>query len=220
MQMLIDDLLLLARLDEGRPLASEPVDLVAVLDDAVDAARAVGPEWPITSTRSPPVEVIGDPMRCARSSTTCSPTCGPHTPAGTPHGRVRAGRGRAAGACSRSPTAVPASTPRTRSGCSSASTAWTRRAPGCAVGVVSGSRWSPRSSRRTRVGSRSSRRPGRARRSASACRSRRLVDPEPSPGSESAPARPGSLARRTSEPRRALLAVRGEALRGVGPPKP
>ena len=54
MQMLIDDLLLLARLDEGRPLAAEPVDLVAVLDDAVDAARAVGPDWPITARRSDP----------------------------------------------------------------------------------------------------------------------------------------------------------------------
>src|SRR5207342_229642 len=62
MQMLIDDLLLLARLDEGRPLISERVDLIAVLEDAVDAARAVGPDWPITVDTSAPVDVIGDPM--------------------------------------------------------------------------------------------------------------------------------------------------------------
>ena len=60
--MLIDDLLLLARLDEGRPLAAERVDLVAVLEDAVDAARAVGPDWPITVDAVPSAEVIGDPM--------------------------------------------------------------------------------------------------------------------------------------------------------------
>jgi two-component system OmpR family sensor kinase len=62
MQTLIDDLLLLARLDEGRPLASERVDVVAVLDDAVDAARAVGPEWPITLDAPPTLVVTGDPM--------------------------------------------------------------------------------------------------------------------------------------------------------------
>ncbi len=37
MQTLIDDLLLLARLDEGRPLAHERVNLVAVLEDSVDS---------------------------------------------------------------------------------------------------------------------------------------------------------------------------------------
>jgi two-component system OmpR family sensor kinase len=44
---LVDDLLLLARLDQGRPLAIEPVDLSAVVADAVHDARAVEPDRPI-----------------------------------------------------------------------------------------------------------------------------------------------------------------------------
>jgi two-component system OmpR family sensor kinase len=43
MSRLIDDLLLLARLDEARPLDRTRVDLGHVIDDAVDAARVVDP---------------------------------------------------------------------------------------------------------------------------------------------------------------------------------
>ena len=43
MSLLVDDLLLLARLDEGRPLERKPVDLAAVVGEAVDAARVVEP---------------------------------------------------------------------------------------------------------------------------------------------------------------------------------
>jgi two-component system OmpR family sensor kinase len=39
MSLLVEDLLLLARLDEGRPLASDPVSLDAVVAEAVDAAE-------------------------------------------------------------------------------------------------------------------------------------------------------------------------------------
>lgn len=83
MQTLIDDLLLLARLDEGRPLASERVDLVAVLEDAVDAARAVGPEWPITFDPSPPVVVVGDPMALRQVVDNLLANVRTHTPGGT-----------------------------------------------------------------------------------------------------------------------------------------
>ncbi|MFJ7987840.1 histidine kinase dimerization/phospho-acceptor domain-containing protein, partial [Streptomyces sp. NPDC096351] len=41
---LVEDLLLLARLDAGRPLAYEPVDLVPLVVDAVSDARAAGPD--------------------------------------------------------------------------------------------------------------------------------------------------------------------------------
>ena len=41
MGVLVDDLLLLARLDQGRPLERKPVDLVSVVTDAVDAAQAI-----------------------------------------------------------------------------------------------------------------------------------------------------------------------------------
>src|SRR3954449_6466266 len=47
MSVLVEDLLLLARLDEGRPLEREPVRLDEVAGEAVDAARAVDPGRPI-----------------------------------------------------------------------------------------------------------------------------------------------------------------------------
>jgi two-component system OmpR family sensor kinase len=59
MSVLVDDLLLLARLDEGRPLEQEPVELADVVGEAVDAARAVEPERPIEITLEP-ATVIGD----------------------------------------------------------------------------------------------------------------------------------------------------------------
>jgi two-component system OmpR family sensor kinase len=49
MGSLVDDMLLLARLDQGRPLAAEPVDLAALADDAARDARAVAPSRPISS---------------------------------------------------------------------------------------------------------------------------------------------------------------------------
>ncbi len=83
MQMLIDDLLLLARLDEGRPLASERVNLIAVLDDAVDAARAVGPDWPITLDAPTPAQVVGDPMALRQVMDNLLANVRTHTPSGT-----------------------------------------------------------------------------------------------------------------------------------------
>jgi two-component system OmpR family sensor kinase len=57
MGLLVDDLLLLARLDQQRPFGHEPVDLVVVANDAVEAARAVAPDRDVrlvTETSSPP----------------------------------------------------------------------------------------------------------------------------------------------------------------------
>ena len=44
MTALVEDLLLLARLDSGRPLASEPVDLTRLLVEAVSDARVLAPD--------------------------------------------------------------------------------------------------------------------------------------------------------------------------------
>ena len=44
MGTLVDDLLHLARLDQGRPLDREPVDLGQLVEDAVRDARAVEPD--------------------------------------------------------------------------------------------------------------------------------------------------------------------------------
>jgi two-component system, OmpR family, sensor kinase len=62
MQALIEDLLLLTRLDEGRPLERESVELVALAGEAVEAAQMIGSEWPVSIAADEPVEVIGDRM--------------------------------------------------------------------------------------------------------------------------------------------------------------
>ncbi|MET0489804.1 MAG: HAMP domain-containing sensor histidine kinase [Acidimicrobiales bacterium] len=64
MNDLVEDLLLLANLDEGRPLARKPVDLGDVLADAADDGRAIEPERSITTAiEGADLEVIGDEAR-------------------------------------------------------------------------------------------------------------------------------------------------------------
>ena len=79
MGLLVDDLLLLARLDQGRPLERKPVELGEVARDAVEAARTLDPgrELELDAT-APPVEVVrATASGCGRSSTTCSRTSAP-----------------------------------------------------------------------------------------------------------------------------------------------
>jgi two-component system OmpR family sensor kinase len=59
MSLLVEDLLLLARLDEGRPLDRAPVDLAAVVQEAIDAAHVVDPERPVT-VQLDDATVVGD----------------------------------------------------------------------------------------------------------------------------------------------------------------
>ena len=80
---LVEDLLLLARLDEGRPLEREPVDLVALAGDAVDAAMTVGPAWPVRLDAAGPVEVIGDQARLRQVLDNLLGNVRSHTPPGT-----------------------------------------------------------------------------------------------------------------------------------------
>src|SRR5438445_1107057 len=56
---LVDDMLVLARLDQGRPLEEEPIDLQAIATDAVADARAVAPQRDIKLTSNGPVIVNG-----------------------------------------------------------------------------------------------------------------------------------------------------------------
>jgi two-component system OmpR family sensor kinase len=63
MGVLVDDLLLLARLDQGRPLEREPVELNRVAGEAVDAARAIDPDRPIELDTAAIVEIRGDEGR-------------------------------------------------------------------------------------------------------------------------------------------------------------
>jgi two-component system OmpR family sensor kinase len=83
MSLLVDDLLLLARLDEGRPLERKPVDLAAVVGEAVDAARVVEPERPIEVCVEP-ATVTGDEARLHQVLDNLLANARTHTPAGTP----------------------------------------------------------------------------------------------------------------------------------------
>jgi two-component system OmpR family sensor kinase len=87
MGLLVEDLLLLARMDQERPLAQHPVDMLALAGDAVHDARALAPEREIrldvTSTDPPPV-VIGDEPRLRQVLANLLSNALRHTPAGTP----------------------------------------------------------------------------------------------------------------------------------------
>jgi two-component system OmpR family sensor kinase len=63
MGSLVDDLLQLARLDQGRPLERAPVDLAALARDAALDAQAVAPDRSITVDAPEPVVVQGDEAR-------------------------------------------------------------------------------------------------------------------------------------------------------------
>jgi two-component system, OmpR family, sensor kinase len=63
MAALVEDLLLLARLDQGRPLRQDEVVLSNLVNDAVADARAVEPERPISGSVEPGVVVRGDEDR-------------------------------------------------------------------------------------------------------------------------------------------------------------
>ena len=63
MAVLVDDLLLLARLDEHRPLQLRPIDLSELARDAVLDAQAVEPNRPFACVAPLPVMVLGDSAR-------------------------------------------------------------------------------------------------------------------------------------------------------------
>jgi len=81
---LVDDMLLLARLDQGRPLEAKPVDLAAIARDSVADARAVEPDRPITiDVPAGPVIMTGDEQRLRQLMANLLANVRQHTPAGT-----------------------------------------------------------------------------------------------------------------------------------------
>jgi two-component system OmpR family sensor kinase len=84
MGLLVDDLLLLARLDQGRPLEQHTVDLDRVAADAVEAARLHDPGRPISLTLEQPVFVRGDAARLRQILDNLLRNAAVHTPPGTP----------------------------------------------------------------------------------------------------------------------------------------
>ncbi|MDX3228902.1 sensor histidine kinase [Streptomyces sp. ME19-01-6] len=84
MSTLVDDLLLLARLDAGRPLARKPVDLTRLVLDAAGDARAAGPghRWTLELPEEP-VTVTGDEHRLQQVVANLLANARTHTPPGT-----------------------------------------------------------------------------------------------------------------------------------------
>ncbi|MGA0568276.1 sensor histidine kinase [Rathayibacter sp. KR2-224] len=84
MTALVEDLLLLARLDEGRELDHEPVDLSRLVIDAVSDAHAAGRDHTWTVDLPPePVSVLGDAPRLYEVIANLLTNARVHTPEGT-----------------------------------------------------------------------------------------------------------------------------------------
>jgi two-component system, OmpR family, sensor kinase len=86
MGLLVEDLLLLARLDQQRPLARQPVDLLSLAADAVHDARLLAPARTIDLSVQPGAAflVIGDDARLRQVIGNLMSNALTHTPDGTP----------------------------------------------------------------------------------------------------------------------------------------
>lgn len=84
MTSLVEDLLLLARIDAGRPLEQQDVDLTRLLLEAVSDARvrAPGHQWRLDLPEES-IEVVGDGRRLHQVVTNLLTNAHRHTPAGT-----------------------------------------------------------------------------------------------------------------------------------------
>jgi two-component system, OmpR family, sensor kinase len=81
MSTLVEDLLLLARLDQSREMAQEPVDLNALLTEAVASAKAAGPNHLIElSMPSAEVFILGDSQRVHQVVANLLANARTHTP--------------------------------------------------------------------------------------------------------------------------------------------
>ena len=85
MGSLVEDLLLLARLDQAREMDSKPVDINKVVEDAVISARAAGPNHPVAfNTSGDEIFTLGDEVRIHQVVANLLANARAHTPAGTP----------------------------------------------------------------------------------------------------------------------------------------
>ena len=86
MGLLVEDLLLLARLDQQRPLARQPIDLLSLAADAVHDARLLAPDRTIDLSVQPGAAflVIGDEPRLRQVIGNLMSNALTHTPDGSP----------------------------------------------------------------------------------------------------------------------------------------
>jgi len=109
MSELVDDLLLLARLDAGRPLADNRVDLTRLAIDAASDARAAAPghRWQL-DLPGDPVVVNGDEHRLRQVMANLLSNAARHTPKGTTVTIALAERGDAGRTAQRGDAGAPA----------------------------------------------------------------------------------------------------------------
>ena len=84
MGALVEDLLLLARLDEGRPIRQDRVDLSTLASDAVADARAIQPDRPIAADLRDGLLVRGDEDRLRQVVGNLFTNVRVHTPSSAP----------------------------------------------------------------------------------------------------------------------------------------
>ena len=86
MGVLVEDLLLLARLDQQRPIEHQPVDLLVLAADAVQDTRMIAPDRPVKLTVEPGKAflVLGDEARLRQVIGNLMTNALTHTPDGTP----------------------------------------------------------------------------------------------------------------------------------------
>jgi len=84
MGSLVEDLLLLARLDQSREMKSDPVNLTKLVSDAVESARAAGPNHVVNFDKSlEDIYALGDNDRIHQVVANLLANARTHTPAGT-----------------------------------------------------------------------------------------------------------------------------------------
>jgi two-component system OmpR family sensor kinase len=86
MGVLVEDMLLLARLDQQRPIERRPVDLLTLAADAVQDARMIAPDRPIDLNVGSATAflVLGDEVRLRQVIGNLMSNALSHTPDGTP----------------------------------------------------------------------------------------------------------------------------------------
>ncbi|HET7901300.1 MAG TPA: HAMP domain-containing sensor histidine kinase, partial [Candidatus Nanopelagicales bacterium] len=84
MGVLVDDMLLLARLDQQRPLERAPLDVAEVVEAAAEGLRAAAPDRDVAVTVDGPAEIVGDAMRLRQVIDNLATNARVHTTPGTP----------------------------------------------------------------------------------------------------------------------------------------